>query len=92
MNQTQKLAGVTLATLLAAGSANAGGSPSWAKKGDKIEKCKGVAAKAMNDCGANGHACSGKAAKDNDPNEWVYVPAGLCKKIGGKVKATKTVK
>ena len=41
-------------------------------------KCYGIAKKAFNDCGANGHACAGQAAKDNDPNEWIYVPQGMC--------------
>jgi uncharacterized membrane protein len=67
------------------------GAPKWAKKGDVIEKCAGVAKKGQNDCGANGHACGGKAAKDNDPKEWVYVPSGVCKKIGGKVAGTKKI-
>ncbi len=67
-------------------------APKWAKKGSKVVKCKGIAKKGQNDCGANGHACSGKAAKDNDPNEWIYVPEGVCQKITGGVvmKATKT--
>ncbi len=57
---------------------------------DNAEKCKGIARKGMNDCGANGHACSGFAAVDNDPNEWIYVPAGMCEQIkGGSVKSTK---
>lgn len=84
-----------LASLAAGGLmvATAGqAAPSWAKKGDEIEKCQGVAKKGKNDCGANGHGCGGQAAKDNDPNEWVYVPKGLCDKIGGKIKATKKVK
>ncbi len=46
-----------------------------------MEKCAGIARKAMNDCGANGHACGGLAAVDGDPNEWVYVPIGSCEKI-----------
>lgn len=74
-----------------AGISHAG--PKWAKKGDKVEKCAGIAKKAKNDCGANGHACGGYAKKDNDPNEWVYVPKGVCEKItGGKVIKVKTVK
>lgn len=61
-------------------------SPDWAKKGGKVEKCAGVAKAKKNDCGANGHPCAGKAKKDNDPNEWIYTPAGVCDKIpGGKV-------
>ena len=65
-------------------------APAWAKSGDTIVKCKGVAKKGQNDCGANGHACGGKAVKDNDPNEWIYVPAGVCEKIAGGVAGDKT--
>ena len=61
-------------------------APKWAKKGTTIVKCKGVAKKGGNDCGANGHGCGGQAKKDRDANEWVYVPEGVCNKIaGGKV-------
>lgn len=58
------------------------------------EKCAGVAKKGMNDCGAldGKHACAGQASKDNDPQEWVYVPEGTCKKIGGKVAKVKPAK
>ncbi|SMF64860.1 DUF2282 domain-containing protein [Pseudobacteriovorax antillogorgiicola] len=74
------------------GLALAGSKPEWAKKGDTIVKCKGVAKKGKNDCGANGHACAGQAKVDNDPNEWVYVPSGLCEKIGGSVAKKVKVK
>ena len=68
-------------------------TPDWAAKGSTIEKCAGVAAKGKNDCGANDHSCAGHAKKDNDPNEWVYVPAGVCAKIsGGKVVGSTKVK
>ena len=60
-------------------------APDWAKPGDIIEKCRGIAKKGGNDCGANGHGCSGMAEEDNDPNEWVYVPEGVCEKIAGGV-------
>lgn len=46
-----------------------------------MEKCAGIVKAGMNDCGANDHSCSGKAAVDGDPNEWIYVPEGTCKKI-----------
>jgi len=55
------------------------------------EKCAGIAKKGKNDCGSTDsrHKCSGKAEKDSDPTEWVYVPQGTCDKIvGGKVFAT----
>ena len=68
-------------------------APKWAKKGDTIEKCKGIAKKGANDCGANGHDCANQAKKDNDPNEWVYVPEGVCEKIAsGSIKEKKEVK
>ena len=49
------------------------------------EKCYGVVKAGKNDCGAadKSHDCSGKATKDADPNEWVYVPKGLCDKLVG---------
>lgn len=52
----------------------------------KVVKCLGIALKGHNDCGSTDgrHDCSGKATKDLDPTEWVYVPDGpLCKKWGG---------
>lgn len=54
---------------------------------DKNEKCMGVVKAGQNDCGTSKHVCAGKAAVDNDPEEWIYVPKGTCSKIvGGIVK------
>ncbi|MBU0600993.1 MAG: DUF2282 domain-containing protein [Gammaproteobacteria bacterium] len=60
------------------------------EKGAK-EKCFGVAKKGANDCAsANGsHSCAGQAKGDNEPNEWVFVAAGTCEKMGGKTAAPK---
>lgn len=78
---------------LTAVSSNVEAAPKWAKKGDTIVKCKGISKKGKNDCGANGHGCGAQAKKDNDPNEWVYVPKGVCEKItGGIVLASKKIK
>jgi uncharacterized membrane protein len=56
-----------------------------AKEG--FEKCAGIAKAGQNDCAANGHSCAGKAKKDGDPKEWLYIPTGTCNKIvGGSVK------
>lgn len=84
---------LAVATLSAALVAEAfAAPPPWAKKGDQLEKCAGIVKKGMNDCGAKGHACAGKAAVDNDPEEWVYMPAGVCEKIrGGRVIAKKII-
>lgn len=50
----------------------------------KMEKCYGIAKAGQNDCGGKGgHACQGHATKSGDPNDWIYVPKGLCKKING---------
>ena len=76
---------------LAPGLAEAG-TPKWAAPGSTIVKCAGVAKKGQNDCGANGHDCAGKAKVDGDPNEWIYVPQGVCEKIpGGRVLKTRKV-
>lgn len=80
------------ATILGASTESSAMLPKWAQKGDTVVKCKGIAKKGGNDCGANGHDCGGMAKKDNDPNEWVYVPEGLCEKItGGVVVSTKKI-
>jgi len=55
------------------------------------EKCAGIAKAGKNDCGSldGKHDCAGKAAADDNPHDWVYVPAGTCEKItGGKVAGT----
>ena len=49
----------------------------------ETEKCAGIVKAGMNDCGANGHACAGKAAKDSQPGEWITLPKGTCEKIAG---------
>lgn len=52
-----------------------------------LEKCYGIVKAGKNDCGANGHSCAGHAAKDNDPNEWLLMPKGLCERLtGGSLK------
>jgi len=87
METNKKQVGLTslvVAGLLAGGI----GLHSQDAKADKegFEKCAGIAKKGMNDCGANGHSCAGKAAKDGDSKEWLYVADGTCEKIvGGKL-------
>jgi len=49
----------------------------------KYEKCYGVARAGLNDCFFAGNSCAGTVAKDNDPQAWIYVPQGTCKKITG---------
>ncbi|WP_127716874.1 DUF2282 domain-containing protein [Halobacteriovorax sp. HLS] len=66
-------------------TSNVEAAPKWAKSGDTIVKCRGIAKKGANDCGANGHDCANQAKVDNDPKEWVYVPQGVCEKLAGGV-------
>ncbi len=54
-------------------------APKWKGK----EKCAGIVRKEKNDCGTKKHGCAGKAKKNNLPEEWIYVPKGLCEKITG---------
>ena len=78
------LTSLLVAGILAAGMSVQSQEAKAGKEG--FEKCAGIAKKGMNDCGANGHSCAGKAAKDGDVNEWVYVAEGTCEKIvGGKL-------
>ena len=53
----------------------------------KPEKCYGIVKKGNNDCAGHDHSCQGQATKDQDPDEWIFLPEGTCKKIvGGEVK------
>ena len=47
----------------------------------KYEKCYGIARAGQNDCFFAGNSCAGTSARDDDPQAWVYVPQGTCKKI-----------
>ena len=53
------------------------------------EKCFGVTKAGANDCAAadGSHSCAGQAKKDNDAQDWKYVPKGTCEKLGGKPAA-----
>ncbi|HEV8333701.1 MAG TPA: DUF2282 domain-containing protein [Steroidobacteraceae bacterium] len=49
----------------------------------KYEKCYGIARAGQNDCFFAGNSCAGTSSKDDDPQAWVYLPQGTCKKISG---------
>jgi uncharacterized membrane protein len=70
---------VSLSALVPAGDAGA------QEKKPEREKCYGIAKKGQNDCGTARHTCAGKAKKDNEPDEWKYVPKGTCEKMGGSL-------
>jgi len=67
-------------------SASHAATPPKATK-EGLEKCYGIVKSGLNDCGADSHACAMQSVKDNDPNDWLYLPKGTCEKIvGGKTK------
>lgn len=73
---------ILAAAIASVQSANAHMEP---KKNEKAEKCYGIVKAHKNDCAskANKHSCSGRSKVDNDPNEWIKLPKGLCEKLVG---------
>jgi uncharacterized membrane protein len=49
----------------------------------ETEQCYGVAKAGQNDCKSGSHDCKGQSEVDADPDSFVLVPAGTCKKIDG---------
>jgi uncharacterized membrane protein len=49
----------------------------------ETEQCYGVAKAGQNDCKAGGHDCKGQSETDADPDSFVLLPVGTCKKIDG---------
>jgi len=49
----------------------------------QMEKCYGIVKAGMNDCQTAAAACSGSAAKDNQPDAFIFLEKGLCEKIVG---------
>jgi uncharacterized membrane protein len=80
-NTTVRALQVTAALATLVGGAAVIANTAQAKDG--YEKCAGIAKAHRNDCAAKMHTCAGQAAKDNEPDSWVYVPTGTCAKIAG---------
>lgn len=80
-------AALTLAGVMAAGSAHAEGTDG-AKAADKV-KCFGVALKGKNDCKAGpGTTCAGTSKIDYQGNAWKLVPKGTCEEIKSPTSPT----
>ena len=82
MINTRTLIGSALAAATTLGISAAFAGPA-AQPGYSFEKCYGVAKAGQNDCQTATHSCAGTAAKDSQPDSWVYVPAGTCAKLTG---------
>ncbi|MDF2867505.1 MAG: hypothetical protein K0S11_975 [Gammaproteobacteria bacterium] len=82
----KQLASTAVAAILATGLTVANAAQAAAK----MEKCYGVVKTGMNDCGTSKHACAGQAKVNSDPEEWLFLPEGTCKKItGGNTQSPK---
>jgi uncharacterized membrane protein len=83
MQNSKRILNHAVATALSLGlatlAAEAVAKPEW----QGHEKCAGIVKKGMNDCGTSTHQCAGQAKRNGAPGEWMYLPAGTCKKIVG---------
>jgi len=70
-----------LTTLAITSSASYGGPA--AQPDFTFEKCYGVVKAGLNDCQTSTHSCAGTSTADNQPDAWIYVPAGTCTKLTG---------
>ncbi len=88
LNRFAKSAVITTSAAAFALAAASGVATADDKKAKK-EKCYGVVAKGMNDCQTSAHSCAGQAKMDSHPEEWIYVPAGMCDRLAGGAKEPK---
>ncbi len=82
--QDKKILSTVLIGLLAAGGQLIGEEASALEPGHI--KCKGIATKWTNDCGANGHGCHYHAKTDFNKNEWIGMSKADCDKIQRAIK------
>ena len=84
MKEERKLVIAAVTSLLALGISASSGSA----YATPDEKCWGVAKAGQNACNSNKskHSCAGHSKIDNDPNDFITLPAGSCLKIGGKLE------
>ena len=83
---SDKTKGMIASALVAAVSVGLVTTSAVSSAAGKKEKCYGVALKGKNACGTATHACGGQAKTDCDGQEWTFVDAGTCTKIGGKLQ------
>ena len=87
----QIIAAAVLAALAGGNMAYAEHHEAGEKAATKVEreKCYGVAKAGKNDCASKDgkNSCAGSSKRDNDANDWMYLPKGECEKLpGGKVQ------
>ena len=87
MKRQNQLVATALTSLLALGISTAANTAHAADQ----EKCFGIAKAGQNACNSNPamHTCAGHSKVDNDPNDFIPVPAGTCLKVGGSLEPGK---
>ena len=84
MKGKSKLVGASLAMAVAlAFLENAAAQTNIPRPTYKYEKCFGIVRGGQNDCFSPANSCGKTSKRDNDPNAWIYAPAGTCDKIVG---------
>lgn len=78
--KTEKIVQAVMAALIGTGLTVAATDTLAAAK-PPAEKCYGIVKAKMNDCGTPQHSCAGQAKTDGDPQEWIFVMKGNCKRI-----------
>lgn len=81
MSDSRIVARSALAALLAAGTV--GFAAHALAKPAPMEPCYGINKAHMNDCATGSNACAGQATRDRDPDAFVLVPKGACRRIAG---------
>lgn len=86
MNRPKIQNTLVIAAVVAAAYAAFYANTNWlSSRGEKNprERCYGVAGVAQNDCATATHSCAFQAMRARDPEEFIMVPKGLCKRIDG---------
>jgi uncharacterized membrane protein len=81
MKDMDKLATSTFTRLLVLTTATAIINTSYAAAAPKMEKCYGIVKAGMNDCQTKTASCAGSSTKDRQPDAYLLLPSGTCKKI-----------
>ncbi|MCI5060138.1 MAG: DUF2282 domain-containing protein [Alphaproteobacteria bacterium] len=85
MNASKVALNTIIAGAVAVTIAGAASNAHADKHKEQKEKCYGVVKAGKNMCGrADGkHSCAAQAEVDGDPQEWIYLPKGVCDKLVG---------
>ncbi|ERH41398.1 signal peptidase [Legionella pneumophila str. Leg01/11] len=86
MNKRQIQNTAVIAAALGASVFSVYTNTNWLSKNGssiKLERCYHVVRASKNDCATSKHSCAAQATTNNDPEEFIMVPKGLCNRIVG---------